>query len=288
MALPLAPFFLTYWPQIVSAVLCFLIGTVYAKAFVTVPAASTSGDVKRDSSAVDDPQEPPSPPPSPSHDKAPRVPYSLPGFCDEEMVRRSNQFYREMDTRRSVRDISDKPVPLEVIENCIRMAGTAPSGAHMQPWTFAVLSNPQVKLEVRLIIEEEERMNYEKRMSAQWLHDLEKLRLTWSKPYLTRAPYIIVVFKQLFRVTEEGKKTTNYYQEISASIATGFLLAAVHNAGLVTVTTTPMNAGPRLRTLLERPISEKVLVLLPVGHPEDGATVPDLQRKALQEIMVLK
>ncbi|XP_038067875.1 iodotyrosine deiodinase 1-like [Patiria miniata] len=281
MALPLAPFVATYWPHILSALLCFVLGSVFARAFSTVP---PYGRRRRHSSVADGPLDPP---PN-DEENTLRVPYSLPGYGDGEMVRRSDRFYREMDTRRSVRDISDQPVPIEVIENCLRTAGTAPSGAHKQPWTFVAISSPEVKLEVRHIIEEEERINYEKRMSEQWLKDLELIGTGWSKPYLTRAPYVIIVFKQQFAVTEEGEKKTHYYQEISASIATGFLLVALHNAGLVTVTTTPMNAGPRLRALLDRPVGEKVLVLLPVGHPEEDATVPDLRRKALGEIMVLK
>ncbi|XP_033636280.1 iodotyrosine deiodinase 1-like [Asterias rubens] len=277
-----APFFTTYWLQIILFGVCFLLGVAFKS---KRPYHNRSEDrTGRKDSTV---ESYPTPGTSQHDDDAPHIPYSFKAYPGEEMVRRSGCFYGEMNKRRSVRDICNKQVPLEVIENCIRTAGTSPSGAHMQPWTFAVVSNPDIKLEMRNIIEDEERINYEKRMSSQWLGDLAKFKTTWSKPYLTEAPYVIVVFKKLYGISEDGERQTFYYQEISASIATGFLLAALNNAGLVTVTTTPMNAGPRLRDLLNRPVSEKVLVLLPVGFPSPDAMVPDLRRKPLGEIMSL-
>jgi iodotyrosine deiodinase len=143
----------------------------------------------------------------------------------------------------------------------------------------------KVKSEICKIVEEEEEVNYRKRMGSQWVNDLKPFNTNWCKPYLEDAPYLILVFKQIYGITPEGKQP-HYYNEISTCIATGILLAALHHAGLVTVTTTPLNCGPRLRVLLERPVNEKLLVLLPVGFPTADATVPDLKRKSINEIMV--
>jgi iodotyrosine deiodinase len=143
----------------------------------------------------------------------------------------------------------------------------------------------QVKCEIRKIIEEEEEINYRKRMGSQWVNKLKPLSTNWCKPYLEDAPFLILIFKQMYSITPEGKQP-HYYNEISTCIATGILLTAIHQAGLVTVTTTPLNCGPRLRVLLERPVNEKLLVLLPVGFPTADATVPDLKRKSIDEIMV--
>ncbi|XP_053317195.1 iodotyrosine deiodinase 1 [Spea bombifrons] len=208
-------------------------------------------------------------------------------YSEEEMVRRSKEFYELLNQRRSVRFISGKPVPRQVINNIIRSAGTSPSGAHTEPWTFVVVENPEVKHKIREIIEEEEEINYRKRMGDTWVHDLKKLRTNWVKEYLDTAPFLILIFKQVYGILSSNKKKTHYYNEISVSIACGILLAAIQNAGLVTVTTTPLNCGPRLRVLLERPVNEKLLMLLPVGYPSQDATVPDLQRKPLEDIMVV-
>ncbi|XP_063089080.1 iodotyrosine deiodinase 1 isoform X2 [Cavia porcellus] len=165
-------------------------------------------------------------------------------------------------------------------------SGTAPSGAHTEPWTFVVVKDPAVKHQIRQIVEEEEEINYMKRMGPRWVTDLKKLRTNWIKEYLDTAPILILIFKQVHGFAANGKKKIHYYNEISVSIACGILLAALQNAGLVTVTTTPLNCGPRLRVLLDRPPHEKLLVLLPVGYPSKGATVPDLRRKTLDQIMV--
>ncbi|XP_043744562.1 iodotyrosine deiodinase 1 isoform X3 [Cervus elaphus] len=165
-------------------------------------------------------------------------------------------------------------------------AGTAPSGAHTEPWTFVVVKDPDVKHKIREIIEEEEEINYLKRMGPQWVTDLKKFRTNWIKEYLDTAPVLILIFKQVHGFAANGKKKIHYYNEISVSIACGILLAALQNAGLVTVTTTPLNCGPRLRVLLNRPTNEKLLMLLPVGYPSKDATVPNLARKTLDQIMV--
>ncbi|XP_054424953.1 iodotyrosine deiodinase 1 isoform X2 [Pteronotus mesoamericanus] len=164
--------------------------------------------------------------------------------------------------------------------------GTAPSGAHTEPWTFVVVQDPDMKHKIREIIEEEEEINYMKRMGQRWVTDLKKLRTSWIKEYLDTAPVLILIFKQVYGFAAKGQRKVHYYNEISVSIACGILLAALQNAGLVTVTTTPLNCGPRLRVLLSRPINEKLLMLLPVGYPGKEATVPDLKRKPLDQIMV--
>ncbi|OCT79893.1 iodotyrosine deiodinase L homeolog isoform X1 [Xenopus laevis] len=215
------------------------------------------------------------------------VPFAPAHYPVDEMVKRSKHFYELLNQRRSVRFISNEPVPREVIENIIRTAGTSPSGAHTEPWTFVVVQDPEVKHKVREIIEEEEEINYHKRMGDKWVSDLKKLRTNWVKEYLDTAPFLILIFKQVYGQLPNNKKRTHYYNEISVSIACGLLLAAIQNVGLVTVTTTPLNCGPRLRVLLQRPVNEKLLMLLPVGYPSKDATVPDLKRKPLQDIMVI-
>ncbi|XP_063773974.1 iodotyrosine deiodinase 1 [Pseudophryne corroboree] len=215
------------------------------------------------------------------------IPFSPPRYSEQEMVKRSKEFYELLNQRRSVRFISDDPVPKEVIDNIIRAAGTSPSGAHTEPWTFVVVQDPEHKHKIREIIEEEEEINYRKRMGDKWLNDLKPLRTNWVKEYLDTAPFLILIFKQVYGILSSNRKKTHYYNEISVSIACGILLAAIQNAGLVTVTTTPLNCGPRLRLLLERPVNEKLLMLLPVGYPSKDATVPDLKRKPLEDLMVV-
>ncbi|XP_067301707.1 iodotyrosine deiodinase [Pseudorasbora parva] len=214
------------------------------------------------------------------------IPYTPAQYSAAEMLERSKEFYSLMNLRRSVRFISPDPVPKEVIDNVIRTAGTAPSGAHTEPWTFVVVSDTDVKHKIREIVEEEEEINYKQRMGDKWVHDLKRLRTNWVKEYLDVAPYLILVFKQTHGVLPNGKKKTHYYNEISVSISCGILLAALQNVGLVTVTTTPLNCGPQLRSLLQRPANEKLLILLPVGYPASDAKVPDLKRKDLNDIMV--
>ncbi|XP_062267896.1 iodotyrosine deiodinase [Platichthys flesus] len=219
-------------------------------------------------------------------EELPHVAFSLPRYPEETALKRSKDFYSLMNQRRSVRFISPEPVPRKVIDNVIRTAGTAPSGAHTEPWTFVVVSDTEMKHQVRLLVEEEEEMNYRQRMGDKWVQDLAKIRTNWVKEYLDVAPYLILIFKQTYGALPNGKKKTHYYNEISVSISCGILLAALQNVGLVTVTSTPLNCGPRLRLLLKRPANEKLLLLLPVGYPASDATVPDLKRKPLEEIMV--
>ena len=203
------------------------------------------------------------------------------------MIERSEKFYNEMNKRRTLRFYSDKPVPREVINNIIKTAGTAPSGAHTEPWTYVVVESHEIKEQVRDIIEKEEEINYSQRMGDKWTTDLRPLKTDWIKPYLTTAPYLLLLFKQTHGILPTGGKKVHYYNEISCSISAGLLLAAIQMAGLVTLTSTPLNCGPALRTLLDRPDNEKLLMLLPVGYPAEDATVPDLKRKSLGDIMVV-
>lgn len=213
------------------------------------------------------------------------IPFKQKELTEQEQLTNSEDFYHLLNGRRSVRDFSDKPVPKEVIDNIIKAAGTAPSGAHKEPWTFCVISNPALKTEIRAAAEEEEKKSYGGRMSDRWKADLEPLGTTWEKPFIEIAPYIIVVFKRVHE-TVEGEKRNNYYVNESIGIACGMLISAIHNAGLVTLTHTPspMNF---LGKILKRPENERAYLLLPVGFAADDAEVPDLHRKKLNELMVV-
>jgi nitroreductase len=194
----------------------------------------------------------------------------------------SGDFYQEMNLRRSLRDFSNKPVSREVIENLILTASSAPSGAHKQPWTFCAISNPMLKHQIRVAAEKEEFEFYNGRASEEWLEDLSPFGTDHRKPFLETVPWLIVVFKKTFNL-EDGEKTKNYYVQESVGIACGFLLAAIHKAGLVSLTHTPspMNF---LADILKRPENEKPFLLIPVGYPKEGAQVPDIQRKKLDEV----
>ena len=218
-------------------------------------------------------------------DGYPFIRYKKETYAPEVMQKRSQDFYTWMDQRRTARDFSSRPVPQDVIENIILTASSAPSGAHKQPWTFCVVSNAQIKKEIRLAAEKEERESYENRMSDEWLDDLRPLGTDWQKPFLEIAPYLIIVFSRSYEISENGKKHQNYYVKESTGIACGFLLVAIHHAGLVALTHTPspMNF---LSELLKRPQNEKPFLLIPVGYPADECWVPDLSRKELKEIAV--
>lgn len=215
----------------------------------------------------------------------PYIRYSKPILSAEEMLERSLSFYEAMDSRRSAREFSDRPIPREVIENIIKTASTAPSGAHKQPWTFCVIENPEIKKQIRIAAEEEELQSYESRMSSDWLEDLKPLGTDWRKPFLETAPYLIIVFRRIYEFGADGKKKNNYYVQESVGIAAGFLLAAIHNAGLVSLTHTPSPMNFLTKTL-GRPENEKPFLLIPVGYPAEECWVPDLQRKGLEDICV--
>ena len=210
--------------------------------------------------------------------------YQKEEISNELSIERSTEFYNWMDSRRSVREYSSKPVSKAVIENIIKTASTAPSGAHKQPWTFCVISNPELKTKIRKAAEEEERESYATRMSDRWLKDLAPLGTDTNKPFLEDAPWLIVVFKRVYE--HEGKeKHNNYYVNESVGIACGMLITAIHNAGLMTLTHTPspMNF---LTKLLNRPTNERPFLLLPVGYAKHPVYVPDIKRKALDEVAV--
>lgn len=205
-------------------------------------------------------------------------PYDL-----DEMRDRASSFYEEMDRRRSVRHFSEQDVPKEMIEYAIRTAGTAPSGAHRQPWTFVAVRNADVKREIRQVVEEEEKKNYDERMTDEWLDALNPIGTDWQKPFLETVPWIVVCFAQSYGVDEEGEKVKHYYVQESVGIACGLFIAALHRMGLATLTHTP--APMRfLSDILDRPSNERPYILFPIGFPADDAEVPDLERKDLGEI----
>ena len=210
------------------------------------------------------------------------IPYKRTKCSSEDLVRNSEKYYKEINKRRSVRDFSDKRIPKEVIENIIKTAGSAPSGAHKQPWTFCVISDKKLKSEIRELAEKEEYENYHGRMSESWKEDLKAMGTTHIKEFLEIAPYIIVVFKKVYNLDEDEKKQ-NYYVNESVGIAVGFLITAIHQAGLVTLTHTP-SPMKFLQKVLGRPRNKKAYLLLPVGYPSKDCKVPDLERKSLKEI----
>ena len=213
----------------------------------------------------------------------PFMKFSRETYNADEMNERAASFSDWMDKRRTCRDFSDKPVPKKVIENIIMSASTAPSGAHKQPWTFCVVSNPEIKSKIRVEAEKEEYESYNGRMPEDWKKDLLPLQTDWKKEFLEIAPFLIIVFKKSYDFDTEGKKTNTYYANESCGLACGFLLAAIHNAGLVPLTHTPspMNF---LSKVLNRPVNEKPYLLIPVGYAAEECWVPDIKRKNLDEV----
>jgi iodotyrosine deiodinase len=204
-------------------------------------------------------------------------------YSPEEMKRHAASFHAHMQRRRSVRSFSSDPVPRRVIEDCVLTAGSAPSGANRQPWHFVVVSDPAVKRQIREKAEKEEYEFYHGRAGKQWLEALSGLGTGYEKPFLEEAPYLIVVFEEKWAVLEDGRKEKNYYVNESVGIATGFLIAAIHNAGMVGLPYTPSRMG-FLRKILGRGENERPFLVLVVGYPGEGVKVPKLERKALKEI----
>lgn len=203
----------------------------------------------------------------------------------DEQRARSDAFLARMRTRRTVRDYAPQPVPLDLIRNAIATAGTAPSGANQQPWTFVVVSNPDLKRQIREAAEAEEKISYERRMSDEWLEALAPLGTDWHKPHLEDAAHLIVVFKQAYGYRADGSKLKHYYVDESVGIAVGMLLASLHQAGLATLTHTP-SPMKFLSEILERPENERAMMVIAVGYPAEDAQVPDIAKKSLDEIMV--
>jgi iodotyrosine deiodinase len=212
------------------------------------------------------------------------VPLAYERPSPEEALVASRAFLASMQARRSVRRFSSEPVPWELVENALLAAGTAPSGAHQQPWTFVVVSDPEVKRRLREGAEAEERDFYERRATDEWKEAIRPIGTDWIKTHITDAPYVIVVFEQPWR-REGGRKVKHYYVRESVGIAVGFLLAALQAAGLCALTHTPSPMG-FLAQILERPENERPFILIPVGYPAEDAEIPDLERKALDEIAV--
>jgi len=209
-----------------------------------------------------------------------QIKFSFPRISLTDAIHRSETFQRFMNSRRSVRFFDSKPIPLRIVENCIAAAGTAPSGAHCQPWFFVVVKSPEKKKEIREAVEEEERKNYEVRMGQTWVDEVTHLVSDLhadgvpTKPYLTEAPYIVILMKQKYGLDEYNEKVNHRYAVESVGIAAGMFITALHNSNLATLTSTPMGADAKIRRICGRPAHEKVFLLLPVGYPSKTCTVP--------------
>ena len=203
-------------------------------------------------------------------------------YMESEMLNQSRLFLDQMKKRRTVRDFSDKPVPVEVIKNAIRVAASAPSGANKQPWHFTIVQDPAMKKKIRIASEKEEKEFYTHRAPDQWLADLNQFGTDWRKPFLEIAPYLIVVFKKNYDLSGDRKRK-NYYVNESVGIASGFLLTALHHAGLATLPHTPSPMG-FLGKILKRPLNEKAVLLVPVGYPASNAEVPQLTKKSFNAV----
>ena len=204
-------------------------------------------------------------------------------YSKSEMLERANAFYDQIRKRRTVRDFSDRPVPREIIDKCILSAGTAPNGANLQPWHFSVVCSQQVKAAIREAAEEEEREFYHDRAPEEWLNALTPFGTNEYKPFLEIAPYLIVIFAKPYDVDESGNRTKNYYANESVGIATGMLITALHHCGLATLTHTP-SPMKFLNQILGRPANERAFLVLVAGYPADGALVPSITKKSLEEI----
>ena len=204
-------------------------------------------------------------------------------YSESKMRSRSESFLNEIITRRTVREFSDRIVPIDIINNCIKTAASAPSGANKQPWQFVVVRDSGIKTKIREAAEKEEKEFYGHRATKEWLEDLNQFGTDWHKPFLDIAPYLIVVFRKIYDLEDDGTQRKNYYVNESVGIASGFLLAALHHAGLITLTHTPspMNF---LGEILNRPKNEKAFLLIPVGYPAKDAEVPDISKNSFGEI----
>jgi len=204
-------------------------------------------------------------------------------YSESKMRSRSESFLNEIITRRTIREFSDRIVPIDIINNCIKTAASAPSGANKQPWQFVIVRDSGIKTKIREAAEKEEKEFYGHRATKEWLEDLNQFGTDWHKPFLDIAPYLIVVFRKIYDLEDDGTQRKNYYVNESVGIASGFLLAALHHAGLITLTHTPspMNF---LGEILNRPKNEKAFLLIPVGYPAKDAEVPDISKKPFSEI----
>jgi len=208
-------------------------------------------------------------------------------YSEEEMRQRAADFHAEMENRRTVRQFSERPIPRAVIEDCLRAASSAPSGANMQPWKFVVVTDPDLKLQIRKVAEQEEHEFYTRRATPEWLEALAPLGTDEHKPYLETAPYLIAIFVERYGKLPDGRKVKHYYAVESVGIATGILITALHHAGLASLTHTPSPMG-FLNEILERPENEKPFLLLVVGYPADDAVVPKIGKKALEQVTIFR
>ena len=208
-------------------------------------------------------------------------------FDAETMTRRAESFYEDVRRRRTVREFSDRPVPREVIEHCLRAAGTAPNGANLQPWHFVVVGDAEIKRKIRVGAEDEEREFYSGKAPQEWLDALAPLGTDEHKPFLETAPWLIVIFGESYGELPDGRKVKHYYTQESVGIATGILITAIHHAGLVSLTHTPSPMG-FLNEILGRPSRERPFLVLVVGYPAEGVTVPDITKKPLGEIATFR
>lgn len=218
-------------------------------------------------------------------DSVSQIPLKFHRLEASEMLQRAESLSAEMTKRRSVRQFSHEPLPPGVLDACIQMAGSAPSGAHQQPWTFVVVTEPELKRKIREAAEEEERLNYGGRMNEEWIDALKPFQTDANKEFLETAPALIVLFRQAHGLGENGKKIQYYYTNESVGIALGFLISALHQAGIASLTHTP-SPLKFLEPLLSRPSNERAYMLLPVGYPADDCRVPDIERKTIDEIRV--
>ena len=207
----------------------------------------------------------------------------LPQYDEDQRIQRARELYDRLRRRRTTREFSDRPVPRQVIEHCVMAAGTAPSGANMQPWHFCIVQDPAIKRQIRIQAEEEEREFYTTRATPEWLNDLAPLGTDSNKPFLEIAPALIVVFAQAWRMSDDSKPRKNYYVSESVGIATGFLIQALHDCGLATLTHTP-SPMKFLNAILGRPKNERPYVVLVTGHPSENARVPDIGKLPLNKI----
>lgn len=210
------------------------------------------------------------------------IPFSLIETSQEQLFHNIEAFGKNMGNRRSVREFSNQTVAKEIIENILKIANNAPSGANKQPWHFVAVSNTEIKKQIRIAAEKEEYESYNGRMPQDWLNDLKKLGTNWQKPFLETAPWLIIVFKKSYNIESEGQKSKNYYVNESVGIACGMLITAIHMAGLVTLTHTP-SPMDFLQSILERPVNEKPFLLLPIGFPAQNALVPVLIKKEISK-----
>jgi nitroreductase len=217
----------------------------------------------------------------------PTISYSRRRRPPDEMTATLRDFVNVLTERRTVREFSTDDVPDEVLSLAIAAAASAPSGANLQPWKFVIVRDPELRRRIRVAAEEEERENYGGRMPEEWLRALAPLQTDWHKEFLEIAPALIVVFKEEYGIDADGNRVTHYYVNESVGIACGFLLAALNAAGLATLTHTPSPMG-FLREILERPKNEKPFLLIPVGYPAENCRVPDIRKKALNEVLIVR